>query len=122
MDKKIIIDSIIVHILDNSLGTPVLSDNLHNSNNDINEFIEKHLQKSIYDSNIKVACFNQEENKINQLCKMLFEDNEKFAFISKEMAEKLYKIMLAKPGYSLSRYSFCFVRVRRNQAPCNFEI
>jgi len=106
VDKKIIIDSIIVHILDNSLGTLVLSDHLHNSNNEINEFIEKHLEKSIDDSNIKVACFNQEENKINQLCKMLFEDNEKFAFISKEMADILYKIMLQNPDIPSADIAF----------------
>lgn len=94
MDKKIIIDSIIVHILDNSLGTPVLSDNIHSLNNDINDFIEKHLQKSISDSNIKEAYFNEEENSIRQLCMILREDYEKFTFISKEMAEKIYKIML----------------------------
>ncbi len=91
----------ILHILDNSVGLPVLSEEEHPHNIDIMEFLEIHIEKVFNDINIKEAYFNTEDNEENlakNLCISISEDDSKFIEKTREFARLLFNIMVENPS------------------------
>lgn len=92
-DSKLTIGKIIVHILDNSLHMPVLSQFEHPENDEICEFVEKHICRIIKDDDLKKAQFTDEFNQVRSICEALREDSTSFAACSAEIAGALFGLM-----------------------------
>lgn len=94
MIEEVLIEKLVLHILDGSVGIPILSETEHPEDSDINDFIKAHIEKVFKDINIKKACFEKDDNEIKLLCEKLVLDNENFLETSKKLAEKLYSIII----------------------------
>lgn len=88
------IEKMILHILDNSVGMPVLSEKEHPYSEDIMEFMTTHIEKTFNDINIKKASFNTQENTVKNLCIAVSEDSSSFVEKTKEFAQLMYNIMV----------------------------
>lgn len=95
--ENLTIKKVAVHILDNNLQMPVLSEVECCLNDDIVEFVEKHIEKIIKDENLKSAEFIEEDNKIKSICMDISMDNNSFLKGTASMAEELFKIMYENP-------------------------
>lgn len=96
--KLINIQKIILHILDNSVGMPVLSEVEHPKNIDIMDFLEIHIEKAFNDINIKEATFNSEKNLVKDLSIDISKDNNKFIEKTREFARYMFDIMIESPS------------------------
>ena len=94
MIEEVFIEKLVLHILDSSVGMPILSECEHPDDSDINDFIKAHIEKVFKDINIKKACFENEDNEIKSLCEKITIDKESFLSVSKKLAEKLYAIII----------------------------
>lgn len=89
--EEIRIERIIVHILDSTVGMPVLSDEEIDFGSDFSDFIKEHIHKVDSGDDIRTCTFYEKESEI---CQMLREYKEEdFIDLSKTMAESLYQIM-----------------------------
>ncbi|KNF10070.1 hypothetical protein CLPU_1c02350 [Gottschalkia purinilytica] len=95
--KEVFVEKLILHILDNCLGLPVLSEEEHPFDDDINEFMIKHIDRVFEDVNLKQAYFEDENNIVKKLCDNILEDNNVFIYCSKKFGELLYDTMLKNP-------------------------
>ena len=91
------IEKVVVHILDNEVGTPVLSELEHKLDAEIQEYLKMHIIKLLKDISSKKVYFTNEDNQIKQDCIKLKESKENFVDISKDIASTLYKIMYKNP-------------------------
>lgn len=97
MEKnEIIIRNAALHILDSTVGLPVLSDSLLELTPDLNDFLRGHIYKLVSGDDLKTCIFDEESSEIYQLL-VQFEE-EKLIEFSKTLAEKLYAIMNANPA------------------------
>lgn len=94
MIEEVHISKLVLHILDNTLGMPILSESEHPNDSDINDFIKSHIEKVFKDVNIKNASFENEGNEIRALCERVMIDDSNFLDVSKKLAEKLYAIII----------------------------
>lgn len=88
---EIIIRKAIVHILDSTIGIPVLSDHLLELGPDLNDFLRGHIFKIASSDDMKSCNFNTEESFVYQGIKDFKE--EELITISQEIARYLYTIM-----------------------------
>jgi hypothetical protein len=88
---EIIIRKAIVHILDSTIGMPVLSDHLLELGPDLNDFLRGHIFKIASSDDMKSCNFNQEESFVYQCIKDFKE--EALVTVSHETARYLYTIM-----------------------------
>lgn len=93
-----IFNKTILHILDNNLQVPILSSKEMSHENDIDDFLEKHLSKIVKDSDLKNVLFEPNGNKIYDLCKEINRDQESFVAVSIELANMLFAIMKENPS------------------------
>lgn len=92
MEKdEIIIRSAIIHIMDSSMGMPVLSDVLLETGPDMNDFLRDHIYKIVSSDDIKNCNFNKEESFIYGQIQCFREEN--MIPVSQEIAKYLYTIM-----------------------------
>ena len=92
MEKDdIIIRSAIMHILDSTVGMPVLSDTLLNLNADLNDFLRNHIYKVISGDDLKTCVFDEEKSSVYHLIQQFSEDT--MVETTKKLAELLYSIM-----------------------------
>ena len=95
MKEEVQIQKAVLHILDNNIDIPVLSQyELDLTYKDIQIFLEKHILKAICDNDIKNAQFINSGNSIFELCKHLATDLDQFLKISWNMANSLFAIMI----------------------------
>lgn len=97
MDSNVIVTKAIVHILDASVGAPVLSDKEYNLEPDMYEYIEKHIFKVFKDIDLKKVYFNNEENSVKKECLRLKQGEVDFIEASKNIASRLYRFMNQNP-------------------------
>lgn len=83
-----------VHILDTNLQMPVLSDSENPLDDDMTEFLERHIEKILKDDGLKAAQFKDEDNRMKELCTAVVFQPVDFLDISKEIAGTLFGIML----------------------------
>lgn len=88
---EFIIRNAVVHILDSTVGVPVLSDTLLELGPDLNEFLRGHIYKIASSDEVKKCEFNQEESFVYKIIKK-FDENDLIRS-SKELAQYLYTIM-----------------------------
>lgn len=67
MENEIRVKNAVLHILDTSVGMPVLSNKEIEADGETLDFITSLLQKTLHDDNIKPAQFNGEENPVRAL-------------------------------------------------------
>lgn len=87
---EIIIRNAVLHILDSSVGMPVLSDTPLELNPDLNDFLRDHIYKIISGDDMK-KCRFEEASEIGAKLKDFSEDH--LITLSREIAERLYQIM-----------------------------
>lgn len=85
-----ILKAAIVHILDSSVGIPVLSDRQMDVGPDFSDFLKAHIEKITESDDIKHCRFS-ETSDTKALLENCTPDN--FVETSKQLAEKLYDIM-----------------------------
>lgn len=92
MNKEDIrIKHVIVHILDPTIGMPVLSDTELEFGSEVAEFVREHIGKICAGDDAKECRFYERESEV---CKLLtgYED-ENFVAVSQEIAGLLFEIM-----------------------------
>lgn len=82
---------VIVHIMDSTVGMPVLSDAEIQFGSDFADFLKEHIYKIVSGDDCKECRFYQDESEVY---KMLIQyEEEYFVDVSKDMANFLYQIM-----------------------------
>src|SRR5689334_9661188 len=96
MNEEINIDikKLIVHILDTNLSVPVLSDEEHRQDDEIAEFIAKHILRVVKDDGTKNARFVQEGGKVKEICEHMAMEPVSFVAFTTEIAGILFDLML----------------------------
>ena len=92
MEKdEIIIRSAIMHILDSTVGMPVLSEELLPLTPDMNDFLRNHIYKVISGDELKTCVFDEDNSEVYHLIQEFTEEN--MVEVTKKLAELLYGIM-----------------------------
>lgn len=86
----------ILHVLDNNTTTPVLADKLMELDPQTEEFLKKHIQRSLEDAENMKGEF---ENKDNDVVSLVTKTgNAEFINASKKLAIKIFNIMASNPS------------------------
>ncbi len=91
--EDIHIKNTIVHILDSSIGMPVLSDVELDFGSDLADFVKEHIAKIITSDDIKKCKFSEDESEVYEFINEVKEEKSDFISMSKKIAELLYQIM-----------------------------
>jgi len=92
MEKEDIrITHTIVHILDSTVGTPVLSAGLLDHGSEFGDFLRSHIFRLMNSDEIRHCSFVKEESKVYEVLARMTLDN--FVECSQEIAQILYTIM-----------------------------
>ncbi|WP_251353092.1 nucleoid-associated protein [Hominisplanchenecus murintestinalis] len=83
----------IIHILDSSVGVPVLSDKELEHGSDFGDFLRGHILRIAGSDDIKSCSFDKEESAVYPL--LASWEDEKFVDVSKQIAVELYQVMNA---------------------------
>ena len=86
----------ILHILDTSVGVPVLSENLMSLDEEMREYIEKHILRCLNDADLKKTKFINEDGMFFKLIKE-YHDNNEFKKFTKDISEFFYKLVSENP-------------------------
>lgn len=89
--EDIRIRHVIVHILDSTVGLPVLSDSEIEFGSDFADFLREHIHRIVSGDDSKDCEFYKEQSEIYQMLTEYADD--KFVDMSKQTAELLYGIM-----------------------------
>lgn len=94
MNKEDIrIKHIIVHILDSTIGMPVLSDTELEFGSEVADFVREHIGRICAGDDAKECRFYEQESEVYKL--LTGYDDEDFVAVSQEIAGLLYEIMAA---------------------------
>lgn len=114
MEKdEIIIRSAIMHILDSTVGMPVLSDSLLELTPDMNDFLRNHIYKVVSGDELKTCVFDEENSEVYRHLQNFSEDT--MVETSKQLAEILYAIMNANPAIPPADVFFVTYQVESEQ-------
>ena len=92
MNKEDIrIKNVIIHIMDPTIGMPVLSDTELEYGSEIAEFLKEHIARISSGDDAKECRFYKEESEIYQMLNAY--SDEDFVTVSKNIAGLLYEIM-----------------------------
>lgn len=91
----IYIKDTVVHILDSSVGMPVLSDTLLQFGSDFADFLKEHIFRVMTSDDIKKCEFIKEESDVYEKLSKALEGEYDFLVFSRFVAEKLYEILNA---------------------------
>lgn len=90
------ISKAILHILDTSLGVPVLSDEQMSFNEELREYTEKHILKSLNDSDLKKTKFISQDGFFLTHIKE-YTNTGDFMKFSRETSEFFYRLLSENP-------------------------
>lgn len=90
-NEDIRIENAIVHILDSTIGMPVLSDTLLDHGSDFGDFLRGHILRTASSDDLKNCSFLQEESEVFALLQNW--DSQRFTAVSQEIGKALYTIM-----------------------------
>lgn len=91
--EEIYIRSVIVHILDNLVGMPVLSDAPVEFESELAEFLKEHIAKTAGGDDCKECEFYKDQSELYSI--LTEYEDARFVEVSKEFASRLYDIMAA---------------------------
>lgn len=90
------IQKAILHILDTSLGVPVLSENLMSFNDNMREYTEKHILKCFNDADLKKTRFINEEGFFLKLVNE-YRNTDEFIKFTNDVTEFFYNLLTDNP-------------------------
>jgi hypothetical protein len=93
MNHAISIKRAVLHVLDNNAGISVISKGELEVAGDLEDYLAKHIDKVLDDSNTKTAIFTGEENYFRYLCKQLNDQDSNFLQITVDLADRLFNLM-----------------------------
>ncbi len=91
--EEINISKMAVHILDNQLTVPVMSQDEVPSGMDVKHFFATHILKTVNDDALKTCAFDEEHNMFMQHLTDYKENRKDFIAFSQAVAEQLFAIM-----------------------------
>lgn len=94
MSEGIYLRKAVLHVLDSSMGMPVISCAELDLDGEARDFIEKHISKVLGDNNLKEAVFEEDGNKMHSMLQLLAGDYGHFLKVSAEAADLLFGIMV----------------------------
>lgn len=115
MENDIHIKRAVLHILDTSLPTPVLSDRDTEINGEISEFLEKHISKIAEDTNLKKAQFIGDTNVVHDMCEAIRNDENCFIEAGRAVANMIFDIMLKNIDITPGDLICCLVYINNEQ-------
>lgn len=86
----------ILHILDTSIGVPILSENLMTLGEEMREYIEKHIMKCFNDAELKKTKFINEDGLFFK-CIDEYNSKNEFKKFTNEISEFFYKLIIENP-------------------------
>ena len=110
---EIIITNAIVHILETSVGTPILSEYVLERHEELNDLLRAHIHKVAAGDDLKSCVFSEDESEIYGLVRNFKEDD--LIGFSKQAAIRLYDIMNANPD--IPSADFCVVTFQSGGSP-----
>lgn len=116
MSETVRVKNAVLHILDNNTGIPVFSERELDVDTDTADFLEKHIEKLLDDSNLKTACFVGEPNSIRDICWHLANDGSCFLEASAYTAQSLFDIMAKNVDIAPADLICCLFEY--NSQPC----
>ncbi len=105
--ESVIIEKAIIHVLDKNTDEPLLTDYEQEVNEEIHEFLEKHIVKSLHDEDNKTGKFEKGTGIVKESCLDIFNDPTCFVDKSKDIASKLFKVMKRNNNISSSDLVIC---------------
>ena len=102
-----------MHILDSTVGMPVLSDELLNLTPDMNDFLRNHIYKVISGDELKTCVFDEESSEVYPLIQNFSEVT--MVDTTKKLAEQLYSIMNSNPAISPADVFFVTYQLESRQ-------
>lgn len=93
MNRDIAVQKLVVHILDNTLGMPVLSEALPPLSAETNSFVGKHIERLFDAKDLKNSHFLSGDQTVKELCLQLRHDDGSFLSVTQELAKRLYELM-----------------------------
>jgi hypothetical protein len=104
-DRNISIKRVIVHILDSSVGVPVISQREHPADTDVEEFLAKHIQKILNDSDLKKGMFIG-GSAVKEICEHMVFSPGDFPEDTGNIARSMYDLMLKYPDIPSADLTF----------------
>ena len=98
----------IIHVLDNSANVLITSDYELDITFDVEEYLKKHIMKTLHDDRTRVARFQSAEtNIVCNACQAIFRDPAQFVSQSKLIAQQLFTVMSANKAISSADLLVC---------------
>lgn len=110
--EDIYLKNVIVHILDSTVGMPVLSDTELDHGSDFGDFLKSHISKIASGDDLKNCTFAEDSPVYEQLS--LLTDNN-FIEVSQKIAEHLFTIM--NQNIDIPQADFIVCRFTANEVP-----
>lgn len=107
--NEININEAVIHILDNNADEPVLNEYPLSLNEEVYEFVFKHVQRSLKDEELKYALFKPERNIVKEVAREFLSGENSMINVSKELANQMFTLMRSKgniPSCDLLTVSF----------------
>lgn len=104
---NVMIKRAIIHVLDKNAERPLVTDYEQEIDEDIHEFLEKHIVKSLQDEENKKAKFRGGVRVVKDSCMEIFQDEEVFIQASQKIAEQLFKTMKSNNNISSADLVIC---------------
>lgn len=96
--KQIELIKAVIHVLDSNMEEPILNDYELEINEDIHEFLIKHITRSSSDEEAKCAIFEEGRNLVKEISMDIISSPEKFLDCSKELTLHFFKSIKANPN------------------------
>ncbi|MFZ5968189.1 MAG: nucleoid-associated protein [Bacillota bacterium] len=105
--EAVVVKKSIIHVLDKNTDAPILTDFEQEIDEDIHEFLEKHIIKSLADEENRKGKFRTGSTAVKDACQRILEDENNFVDASKEIAIQLFKAMKNHNNISSSDLVVC---------------
>ncbi|SHH29294.1 nucleoid-associated protein [Clostridium grantii] len=93
---EISINEAVLHILDNNSDEPILNEFKLDINEELYNYLDKHINKCLRDEELRYAQFNKERNIVKDLSQEYLNGVNDIMEVSKELARQMFIIMRSK--------------------------
>ena len=102
-----LINKFIIHVLDKNSDSPILNDFEGEINEEVQDFLEKHINRALKDDNTKKAKFMVYDNLIKKTCENIIYDSYTFVENTKIIANELFKTIKSNVDMQSCDLVFC---------------
>jgi hypothetical protein len=96
--KQVEIMKAVIHVIDSNMEEPILNDFELEINEDIHEFLIKHITRSSSDEEAKCAVFEEGRNLVKEISQDIINDPDMFLQCSKEITTHFFKSIKTNPN------------------------